>query len=43
MPTGLAARRATRFRPSPLSGYAPFPLMFPLEVDQVTSKISLQF
>lgn len=43
MPTGLAARRATRFRPSPRSGYAPFPLVFPLKVDQVTSRIPLQF
>ena len=43
MPTGLAARRATRFRPSPRSGYATFPLVFPLKVDQVTSRIPLQF
>jgi hypothetical protein len=43
MPTGLAARRVTRFRPSPLSGHARFPFVFPLKVGQVTSRIPLQF
>lgn len=33
MLTGLAARQATRFRLSPLSRYAHFPLVFPLKGD----------
>jgi hypothetical protein len=43
MLTGLAARRTTRFRPSLLSEYAPFPFVFPRQVDPVTSRIPLQF